>query len=77
MTPGTTNGGKGFTGAFLNYPEQFDIDFHKINDNHELTSVLNENKIDLIILARYMQIIPDDIVRLYKNKIIRRRIRRS
>lgn len=28
MTPGMTNGGKGFTGAFLNYPEQFDIDFH-------------------------------------------------
>ena len=32
--------------------------------------MLNENKIDLIILARYMQIIPDDIVNLYKNKII-------
>ena len=49
---------------------QFDIDFYKINDNHDLASVLYKNKIDLIILARYMQIIPNDIVELYKNNII-------
>jgi hypothetical protein len=28
MTPGMKNGGQGFTGAFMNFPEQFDIDFH-------------------------------------------------
>lgn len=27
MSPGRTSGGKGIGGAFLNYPEQFDIDF--------------------------------------------------
>ena len=49
---------------------QFDIDFYEISNNDELISILKDNRIDLIVLARYMQIIPEDIVELYKNKII-------
>ena len=50
--------------------KQFDIDFCKIDDNKELVDVLKTKKIDLIILARYMQIIPENIVKLYHNDII-------
>ena len=50
--------------------KQFDINFYHINNNHELAKILNREKIDLIILARYMQIVPIDIVQKYQNKII-------
>ena len=50
--------------------KQFDIQYKKINDNEKLSNVLEEHNIDLIILARYMQIIPSKIINQYKNKII-------
>mgnify|MGYP001162622377 CR=1 FL=1 len=50
--------------------EQFNIDFFKINNNQELLEIIKDKNIDLIVLARYMQIIPNDIVKLYKNNII-------
>ena len=50
--------------------KQFDIDFYKINDNTELLQILKKKHIDLIVLARYMQIIPDNIIKLFKNNII-------
>ena len=49
---------------------QFEIDFFKINNNEELLKIIRKQKIELIVLARYMQIIPDNIVKLYKNNII-------
>jgi len=50
--------------------KQFDIDFFKINNNNRLLEVIQKENIELIILARYMQIIPNNIVKLYENKII-------
>ena len=50
--------------------EQFDISFIHINNDTDLIKTLNKKKIELIILARYMQIIPSKIVQLYKNNII-------
>ena len=50
--------------------KRFDVDFCKVDDNKELVDVLKTKKIDLIILARYMQIIPENIVKLYHNDII-------
>ena len=49
---------------------QFNINFLKTNSDDEIITVLNKNKIDLIVLARYMQIIPDKIVGPYVNNII-------
>ena len=49
---------------------QFKIDFFKINNNDELLKIIKNQKIELIVLARYMQIIPDDIIKLYENNII-------
>ena len=50
--------------------KQFNLSYFKINDNNELINVFKKNNIELIILARYMQIIPDNIIKYYKNKII-------
>tara|TARA_Y100001970_G_scaffold5943_1_gene6700 strand:- start:11906 stop:12724 length:819 start_codon:yes stop_codon:yes gene_type:complete len=50
--------------------KQFSTNFYKINNNHEILNILKKEKIDLIILARYMQIISDNIIDLYKNNII-------
>ena len=50
--------------------EQFDIDFLKINDDKKLIGIIKKEGVELIILARYMQIIPNNIVRLFNNKII-------
>ena len=50
--------------------EKFNIGFIHINNNTELMETLKEKEIELIILARYMQIIPKEIVKLYSNKII-------
>ena len=54
----------------LSVAEQFNINFIHIKNNQELKDVLQKNHIELIILARYMQIIPPEIVELYKNNII-------
>ncbi len=50
--------------------KQFNVDYHTIDNNHELLKTLKSNNIDLIVLARYMQIIPPNIIESYKNKII-------
>ena len=47
----------------LNYiSKQFDIDYIKINNDDDLLNALKKNNIDLVILARYMQIIPNNII---------------
>ena len=33
-------------------------------------ALLHEHKIDFVVLARYMQIVPPDLIEVYKNKII-------
>ena len=55
--------------------QQFHIDFKKINTDtmnisNALDDILQEYKIDDIILARFMQLIPSEIVNQYPNKII-------
>jgi len=50
--------------------EQFKIKYSKVDNNKKLLSILEENNIELIILARYMQIIPKTIIDRFKNKII-------
>jgi len=50
--------------------KQFDIAYYKTNNNNELLDIFNKNNIDLIVLARYMQIIPENIIEQYQNKII-------
>ena len=41
-----------------------------IKDDEKLISTLSENKIDLIILAGYLKILPEKITKIYENKII-------
>ena len=50
--------------------QQFNVRFFKINNNTQLLKILKTNNIELIVLARYMQIIPSKIVKLYNNNII-------
>ena len=50
--------------------KQFNISYHEINNSDNLLNIFKKNKIELIILARYMQIIPEEIINEYKNKII-------
>ena len=57
--------------------EQFDVNFKLIDinpdkdkGNKQLKSILDENLIDLVILARYMQIIPPEIVDRFKGRMI-------
>jgi len=50
--------------------EQFNIDYALVENNNEILKILNDKNIDLIVLARYMQIIPENIIKTYKNKII-------
>ena len=50
--------------------KQFEIEYCKITSNNQLIKILKTKKIDLIVLARYMQIIPDNIIKKYKNRII-------
>jgi len=50
--------------------KQFNTEYIKINDDDDLLNALEKNNIELIILARYMQIIPNNIINKYKNKII-------
>ena len=56
--------------------DQFDIEYRYLDlsdksyAEKELLSILEQQEIDLIILARYMQIIPDSIVSRYKDRKI-------
>ena len=56
--------------------DQFDIEYRYLDlsdksyAEKELLSMLEQQEIDLIILARYMQIIPDSIVSRYKDRMI-------
>lgn len=58
--------------------EAFGIAFHHIPISRETKveaesrqlSILKENKIDFIVLARYMQILSGDMIRFFPNKII-------
>lgn len=55
---------------------QFDIDFMYLDVENNTTSskvlmrALDKNNINLVILARYMQIIPETIVKKFKGKMI-------
>ena len=57
---------------------QYDIPFHVIPVTPETKAVaeaaelrlLSENEIDLVVLARYMQVVSDDFVGHYPNRII-------
>ena len=53
-----------------NIANQFNTAFYKVENNQKILDILKIENIDLIILARYMQIIPRKIVNLYKNNII-------
>ena len=50
--------------------QKFDIHFSQISNYDELDKILKKEQIDLIVLARFMQIIPKKIVDNYPNKII-------
>lgn len=58
--------------------EKFGIEYHVLSinkDNKEeieakQKALLRENNIDFIVLARYMQILTDDFIREYPNRII-------
>nr|WP_319509855.1 formyltetrahydrofolate deformylase [uncultured Draconibacterium sp.] len=58
--------------------ERFDIDFHYFPINKENKEeqeaaelkLLRENNIDFVVLARYMQILSEDFVKNYPNKVI-------
>ena len=45
--------------------EQFSTEYAYIKNDDEILKILNDKKIDLIILARYMQIIPANIVKAF------------
>ena len=56
-----------------NISNQFKINYEQIPSKQnvsKLKKILKDYSIDLIVLARFMQIIPPEIVQLYKNKII-------
>lgn len=58
--------------------KQFGIDFHhfevtpenKVEQEEKQLKLLKENKIDFIVLARYMQILSKGFVEVYKNRVI-------
>ena len=50
--------------------KQFNVKFSQINDFNELDKILKKENIELIILARFMQIIPKEIVDRYPDNII-------
>lgn len=52
---------------------QFKISYHKIKSSDfelEMLNLLETHEINFIVLARFMRIIPDSIIRKYKEKII-------
>ncbi len=58
--------------------EQFDIPYHvfpitkenKLEQEAKELALLKENDIDFVVLARYMQVLTDDFIGHYPNKII-------
>ena len=58
--------------------EQYGLTYHHIpttansksNQEKKILKILKEHKIDLIVLARYMQILSPNMVNMYKGKII-------
>lgn len=58
--------------------EQFDIPFHyfpmsketKAEQEKKQLALLKENDIDLVVLARYMQIVSENFIKTYPNQII-------
>ncbi len=58
--------------------ERFDIDFHYFQINKENKAeqeaaelkLMKENNIDFVVLARYMQILSEDFVKNFPNKVI-------
>jgi formyltetrahydrofolate deformylase len=58
--------------------EQFDVDYHHIPKSRETKpeqevrelALIDEYKVDLIVLARYMQVLSDEFVRKHEHKII-------
>ena len=56
--------------------DQFNIEYkyldisNKSKSEDSLLEILDEQRIDLVILARYMQIIPNSIVERYKDRMI-------
>ena len=58
--------------------EEFNIPYYclpitaenKLEQEAEILKLLNENNIDLVILARYMQVVSDSFIQSYPNKII-------
>ena len=56
-----------------NIADQFKINYEKIPSKQnvsEIEKILKDYSIDLIVLARFMQIIPPEIVKIYENRII-------
>ena len=56
-----------------NVSKQFQINYERIPSKQNevrLKEILENYSIDLIVLARFMQIVPLEIVRIYKNRII-------
>ena len=47
-----------------------DMDQDKAKGNNELSEILKSNGIELVVLARYMQIIPSDLVEIFEGRII-------
>jgi formyltetrahydrofolate-dependent phosphoribosylglycinamide formyltransferase len=61
----------------IDYAKKNDIDYKVINDfrypkdkNKEYETVLNDYEPDVILLAGFMKKIPNNIIQLYKNKIM-------
>ena len=61
----------------IDYAKKNDVDYQVINDfrypkdkNKEYETVLNDYQPDVILLAGFMKKIPNNIIQLYKNKII-------
>ena len=55
------------------YRNEFNIPFYQINPSDGadgLSGILSNHNIDCVALARYMQIIPSEIVQKYNGKII-------
>ena len=61
-----------------NVAEKFDIPFHhfpivnkdKVSQEKKIIALLKKDKIDLVVLARYMQILTPDFINEFRNRII-------
>ena len=49
---------------------RFDVPFVRVHDDDELTATLDDMAPDLIVLARYMQIVPSHIIDRHPSRII-------